>query len=180
MLIQNTRTERLRDEIIASMKEDDKLKQKSVLSNLISVYMRNTNISTVKGIEIGTQCGLTLSYILEHIPNLLMTAIDPQPIMVDFYANTKTCQDRITLIKLESDLAVSCFAHKEFDFVWIDGDHNYEQVKRDIINYLPFIKAYGFIGGHDYAGSGDVKKAVDEIFGDKITKGMDLTWWKYV
>ena len=36
------------------------------------------------------------------------------------------------------------------DFVYIDGDHSYGQVRRDIVNYFPKVRCGGVFGGHDY------------------------------
>jgi len=38
---------------------------------------------------------------------------------------------------------------ESLDFIFIDGDHSYEGVKRDYYNYLPFVKEGGFIAMHD-------------------------------
>ena len=38
----------------------------------------------------------------------------------------------------------------DLDFVYIDGAHDYESVKRDIENYWKKIKIGGVIGGHDF------------------------------
>ena len=36
-----------------------------------------------------------------------------------------------------------------FDFVFIDGDHRYESVRRDIQAWLPKVRPGGIMGGHD-------------------------------
>jgi len=38
---------------------------------------------------------------------------------------------------------------EEFDFVYIDGNHDYESVLEDIKNSIKFIKKGGIISGHD-------------------------------
>ena len=38
-----------------------------------------------------------------------------------------------------------------FDFILIDGDHNYPGVKLDVVLYLPFLKPGGFLALHDSA-----------------------------
>jgi hypothetical protein len=59
-----------------------------------------------------------------------------------------------------------------FDLVYIDADHTYPMVKKDIELWYPLVKKGGFIGGHDYGfpdlvcNFGGVKRAVDEIFGE--------------
>ena len=54
---------------------------------------------------------------------------------------------------------------KEVDCVFIDGSHEYEDVKADINKFNPYAKH--IIAGHDY-NYPTVKQAVDEIFGDKV------------
>ena len=39
---------------------------------------------------------------------------------------------------------------KKFDFIYIDASHDYESVKKDILNWYPKVKINGYIGGDDY------------------------------
>jgi len=56
------------------------------------------------------------------------------------------------------------FKEGEYDFLYIDANHEYESVKKDLELYVPKIKTFGIIGGHDYTDSWPgVKKAVNEI-----------------
>lgn len=78
------------------------------------------------------------------------------------------------------------FAPDSFDAVYIDGDHSYEGVKRDLQLAWRVVKPGGFICGHDYETNAaktknhydfGVKKAVDEFCIAKdvsiYAKGMD-------
>ena len=56
------------------------------------------------------------------------------------------------------------------DFVFIDGDHAYEGVKRDIQDWIPLVKTNGTICFHDYRDAPGVKRAVDEITADGTIK----------
>ena len=48
--------------------------------------------------------------------------------------------------------------------VFIDADHAYDSVKRDILNYRPFLRKGGLLCGHDYYyGWPGVMHAVDEL-----------------
>ena len=38
----------------------------------------------------------------------------------------------------------------ELDFVYIDGNHEYEAVKEDILHWYPKIRIGGILSGHDY------------------------------
>ncbi len=66
---------------------------------------------------------------------------------------------------------------EKFDFIYIDGNHEYQEVREDIINSLNFVKDGGLIGGHDYNSScPGVVKAVKEFFGDNIKIYSDSSW----
>ena len=71
---------------------------------------------------------------------------------------------------------------KIFDFLYIDGNHRYEAVKSDLINYYPRVKKGGIISGHDYEfeGTPDVKKAVDEFFKKPPLKKYADHSWLYI
>jgi predicted O-methyltransferase YrrM len=66
------------------------------------------------------------------------------------------------------------------DFVFIDGDHSYDQVLKDLINYGLKVKPGGIVAGHDWI-HGRLDEAVKEFFkGKEINLGDDTTWWVYV
>src|SRR5690606_38774112 len=46
--------------------------------------------------------------------------------------------------------AAPALPDKHFDFVYLDGDHSYEYVLRDLLDYAAKIKDDGLILGHDY------------------------------
>ncbi|EKX47310.1 hypothetical protein GUITHDRAFT_162687 [Guillardia theta CCMP2712] len=48
------------------------------------------------------------------------------------------------------------------DLIFIDGNHDYDDVKADIANYFPILSPKGIMFGDDYGWAG-VKKAVDEF-----------------
>jgi len=68
------------------------------------------------------------------------------------------------------------------DMVYIDGNHAYEYVKKDIELYYPKVKAGGIIGGHDIEGNSlgeDVRRAVFE-FAQKNNLSVHVEkpdWW---
>ncbi len=70
------------------------------------------------------------------------------------------------LVRKKSDEAAALFFDGEFDFVYVDGDHAYEQVKKDLQNYYPKVKAGGILAGDDYNLEG-VGRAVDEFVKEK-------------
>ena len=83
--------------------------------------------------------------------------------------------------KMTSEQAAPCFTNGWLDFVYIDGNHQYEYVKNDIEMWLPKIKKGGWLGGHDYMNIDfeDVTKAVDEIVGKPDMVFTDTSWiWR--
>jgi predicted O-methyltransferase YrrM len=81
-------------------------------------------------------------------------------------------------IKALSNEAILQFNDESCDVVFIDMEHTYNAVKKDIELWLPKVKSGGYIAGHDYCkGWEGVMRAVDEKFRDKIT--VDQNCWIY-
>jgi len=73
---------------------------------------------------------------------------------------------------MKSEEAADHFPNSFFDYVYIDGDHSYEGVTRDLASYFPKIKIGGLILGDDY-GWGRVSEAVKAFI---KTRKDDLLW----
>ena len=78
----------------------------------------------------------------------------------------------VKIIRKTSDEAVGLIENSFLDWIYIDGNHEYEYVKNDLYNYYPKMKETGYITGDDYDWSDprgvlSVKKAVDEFIKDK-------------
>ncbi|MEK7203823.1 MAG: class I SAM-dependent methyltransferase [Patescibacteria group bacterium] len=82
-------------------------------------------------------------------------------IVMDKFRN-EISDGKVVIIRQTSDQAASKFKDEFFDFVYIDGDHSYQQVKKDLNNYYPKVKRGGFLGGDDYPIE-SVKLAVEEF-----------------
>lgn len=87
--------------------------------------------------------------------------------------------DRVLMFRGPSSAAASLLRRRRFDLVFIDADHSYPGVRRDIENWYPVVKLGGWIGGHDYYnGYPGVEAAVNESFGkEAVEKGAEKTWW---
>lgn len=70
--------------------------------------------------------------------------------------------DNVELIEGRSEDVV--YRIPDFDFMFIDGDHSYEGVKKDCDNYFPKLKSGHNVSFHDYTGSSftGLQMAVDE------------------
>ncbi len=86
-----------------------------------------------------------------------------------FLRNTR-CIPNFELLKCSSDVARHCLNDESVDLLFIDGDHSYSQVKKDLLNHGPKLKKNGVLLGHDYTTSyvPGVKKAADELLGKKL------------
>ena len=87
-----------------------------------------------------------------------------------FLRNMKPVEKYYFPLKIPSLDAVHKFEDKSLDFVFLDGSHEYEDVRQDIIAWMPKIKKGGVLAGHDYYPNNPewfgVNRAVDEIFTD--------------
>lgn len=95
---------------------------------------------------------------------------DFQKVKYTFYSKLLPYYRRFILEETYSEFAAPQYPNDFFDFVFIDGNHSYEYVFRDIVLWLPKIKNGGIICGHDYVnkpGYG-VIKAVNELFGEEV------------
>ena len=67
-----------------------------------------------------------------------------------FKNNMKPLEEYYQDMKMTSMEAVQKFDDQSLDFVFIDGSHEYEDIKNDIISWLPKVKKGGILAGHDY------------------------------
>jgi len=145
------------------------------------------------GAEIGVAEGNNALNILKELPIKKLYLIDPYTSyiadgqLIERYIDSfRIAYQRLSkykqvqFIKKTSDEAVED-VNEPLDFVYIDGNHSYEWVKKDIENYYPKVKIGGVIGGHDYTFSfKGVIRAVDEFVQQhRITKFFVISpdWW---
>lgn len=82
------------------------------------------------------------------------------------------------------------FANHQLDFVYIDANHRYENIREDLELWWPKVQPFGILAGHDYldgelpTGSYGVKQAVTE-FAARAKKTVHVipeewpSWWIY-
>jgi len=93
----------------------------------------------------------------------------------NFLKNIDTLKEFINPIVECSYIAPKYYEDSTLDFVYIDADHGYETVKKDILSWYPKVKMGGIIAGHDYYNSDHVIRAVKDTIGDDITTNR-LSW----
>lgn len=71
----------------------------------------------------------------------------------------------VEVVRMKSEEAVTLFQNDFFDYVYIDGEHSYNAVLRDLTNYFPKIKVGGYLIGDDYGWAG-ISQAVQKFLND--------------
>ena len=159
-----------------------------------SDYFKKRKIIAV---EIGVFKGINSREIIKNLNIKKLFLIDPY-LRYEEYKNDKTSlkvfeAKREAHKRLKKDyrkiIWVEDFSEKatkriseKVDFIYIDGNHDYPYVKRDIELYWNKIKEGGIMAGHDIDGEG-VSKAVIEfieknkISPDKVYFGNKTDWW---
>ena len=158
------------------------------------------------GLEIGTCRAESTYYFLDKCPNILkLYTIDPykgyqdwngeinqeviDKFMMIAQENLKPYGDKVQMIRetsLDAASKIKTIADREeFDFIFVDGDHSYEQTLADCEAYYPLLKKGGFFCGHDYTSIEAVSRAVNDFREkNKISSPINLStnstffWYK--
>ena len=82
----------------------------------------------------------------------------------------------VEIIQEDSQQAATRFPDGSIDLVFVDGDHSYEAVKRDLQAWLPKVTKGGILSGHDFTTRMGVYRAVDEMFGARVALPGGSIW----
>lgn len=149
-------------------------------------------IDPKRGAEIGVKEGRFITHMLNCYPDLVMYAVDPwepQPssnekydewdfniIYNEYKAKTVHVTNRIVELREYSETAAAKVEDRSLDFVFIDAQHDYDSVKRDIELWHPKVRPGGLLSGHDYEPNFQgVINAVNEAFPDPLV-GTNAVW----
>lgn len=171
------------DDILNELRIREFTKKRELYFLLEKIYENVSKGSII--IEIGTACCGTAIPIAVTNPECLVISIDPynNPHAM-YFADYHTNFRRIIKAQIENLILVyqkaEDFAgnfNKNIDYLWIDGNHSYEAVIRDITLWTPKLNVNCIVSGHDYDHvDGGVKKAVDELIkGNPNYKEFDVS-----
>jgi len=170
--------------------------------NKLCKLIKETIPNPKYGIEIGVAFGSNSFNLLNSFDNLNLYSVDPyikysnEDKMSDLMENEKGDQ----FYEFVSNRLKNKFGNRSifirgtsqelqekpdefFDFIYIDGDHTYEGVNKDLINTFLKIKKGGILSGDDYGVCEDynfgVRKAVNEFCtNNNLILNLDGTlWW---
>jgi hypothetical protein len=150
------------------------------------------------GAEIGVEQGKTSKMLLSRMSKLHLILVDRwcvtpkgdsyfngsrimsrykdaewQSVYKKAIANIAPYRNRVTLYKTDSMSAAQKVDDGSLDFIFIDADHSFEGVCRDIDAWLPKVKAGGYIFFHDYENANTytgVKEAIENRLGIGVVK----------
>ena len=139
----------------------------------------------IRGCEVGVFKGVLSRYLLTMRPDLTLIMVDPWmvPDAAGDYAKsqdgygrrmahnpekiyriamqlTDDAKDRRIVMRETSEEAAKKIEAKSLDFVFIDGDHSFHQVRWDLYWWFCKIKTDGWLCGHDRARPG-VSRALE-------------------
>jgi hypothetical protein len=95
----------------------------------------------------------------------------PQKVFDRFYNN-----DNVIIIRCDTLRSAQFFQDEYFDYIYLDDNHSYEHVCKELELYYPKLKKGGIYSGDNYEMAG-VKKAVDE-FAEKHKYKINTEPWR--
>lgn len=140
-------------------------------------------IGSYKGRSTRVLCDNTQGHVIAcdpwmgpYITNNDKVLFDQSKAWPEFQRNLSDVRN-LTIFRGTFDQYIANNPEKDFDFIFIDGDHRYEAVKNDIENALNILKSGGILSGHDYTHPDwpGVKQAVDERFPQREV--LKTIWW---
>jgi predicted O-methyltransferase YrrM len=157
------------------------MRPKEYLKNgLISVcdYV-NSKTKVEKALEVGSYLGESTIIFANNFPAIEeIIAVDPFSLsynsdnlfdenavleIYEKFLNNISLYPKIKHLKMSSEEASRISPDKYYDFIYIDGCHQYNSVVNDIQYWLPKVKKGGFISFHD-VDSVQVNSAISNFF----------------
>lgn len=151
-------------------------------------------------VEIGVYDGTNASCLRNLFPEAHLYLVDPwhlyeeyavkgAPISLESQAYEDAYQavckrfkndPKTTILRMNS-VQAALTVPDGLDLVFIDGNHEYRYVKEDIQAWSTKVRPGGIISGHDYHVEhtekfNGVRKAVDEVFSDRVVIGQNNVW----
>jgi hypothetical protein len=159
--------------MIQRLKQFNNWLQKRYKLGFVINYPFRTSVSIAKdyfknkeivAIEIGTFKGENALNILQQLNIKKLYIIDPYEEYDSYKSDVSSknanqnlniakkrlskYNDKIIWIRKFSEKALKDI-HEKADFIYIDGNHDYKYVKKDMLLYWPILNKHGLMAGHD-------------------------------
>lgn len=155
--------------------------------NFQSIYDAAVNNAptTAHFVELGSWRGRSTSYLAVNIinsgKNIRLDAVDTwrgswaeaihqqDPAVIndtlydEFLKNIEPVKAVVNPVRMHTLEAAKQYSDNSLDFIFVDASHEYEDVKQDILAWLPKLKPGCLMAGDDYTCPG-VEQAVNELF----------------
>lgn len=145
------------------------------------------------GAEIGVYLGETAEYVLRNMKIKQYYMIDPYTPYGDMQRSQEdwdqlyqkiralfSSRNNVDFIRAHSEEACKIFRDNHFDFIYIDGNHEYKYVEKDLNIWYNKVKDGGILCGHDYQ-LDDVRNAVNDFATtNNITITTEEDWYTKV
>lgn len=176
----------------------NEVKSKKMRWHVLYKLIKENNYK--KCLEIGTAQGWTAHSILLNTNDVTWTTIDPYKSYEEYsdgknnikildslknqaYKSLSPFSDRWFNVEKFSDEAVHDI-DDDYDLIFIDGNHSYDYVKKDIELFYPKLKKGGTLAGHDYKRPNNehegVTQAVNEFIDESqltLFQGDNFVWF---
>ena len=164
-------------------------------STRLDLYKIFAELGYTKGAEVGVAEGRNARAMLDRVPGLHLTLVDPYSAYSRYsqalldqrlvWAQKRLEGRDVTFMRMTSLEASQQVEDGSLDFVYIDGDHRFDAVMMDIILWAPKVRKGGIVAGHDaywfyQAGVIDAVQAytrAHNIYSWYITWEKEATWF---
>lgn len=85
---------------------------------------------------------------------------------------------KIKVIKNYSEKSLKELVPRKFDFIYLDGNHDYQYVKKDLELSWPLLRKGGILGGHDIDFTGVLQAVSEFAIKNKLKlNAQQRDWW---
>lgn len=144
------------------------------------------HIGAKKILELGTSLGINALYLAKHCPNAEITTVEGSKSIYDLakqHFDTANTNNIIPICGTFDDVLPALLHEKQFDLIFLDGDHRFETTIRYVNAIFPYLKSGSVVVLDDIHWSKEMSKAWAEIIdSQKFTYSIDMYYqgWLFI